>query len=247
MLLLPLLATSFLLSASAPSRQEGASAPEVVIAEGVATHRESGSKIDYPRTMQVGNRTLELTGIGLRTKTIFGVRVYAYGLYVDMDAVGDDLMRWKGKSARQLADADDLYAKLLEDDVPKALRLVFARNVDADDVRSAFVDSLEPRLEQARKKEMGDGKPALDQFRGFFSLDKLRKGDELLFVSEPGGKLWTWVGKEAQDGLESKALVWALYDVFMGSKPIMRKGKDRLVDLVPGLLDARAEKAGARK
>lgn len=202
---------------------------------------ESGHMYDVKQKVLGGERELDLTGTGIREKTIFAVNVYSFGVYVDGDKARELLAKWKGKKAKELQKDDALYSALLDDALTKELRIKFCRSVDADDVRSAFEDSLTPRILEYKQKEQGTKEEklaVLNEFRKLFSLDKVKDGNVLRFAWHPGGKLHTSINGEVQPVIESKALCWALFDVFLGKKPISSSGKKRLVERLPALLAA---------
>ena len=145
----------------------------------------------------------------------------------------------KGKTPKAAGKDSALFRKLLTPGPTKEIRLRFCRNVDADDVVSAFEDSIEPRL-LARRKAMAGSKADklkdLTEFRGFFSLDKLKKGNELSFIWHPDGTLSTVVNGERKADIVSPDLCWALFDVYLGAKPISKGGKKKLVKRLPEIL-----------
>ena len=149
-----------------------------------------------------------------------------------------------GATTKQLEKDTSLYDTILGEGATRELRLRFCRNVSADDVVSAFEDSLKPRILSKRKKMAGseaDKLKDLETFRKMFSLDKLKKNNELRFTWHPDGTLSTVINGKRQPDLHSPDLCWALYDVYLGAKPITKSGKKKLVRRVPEVL----KKAGA--
>ncbi|MFQ6045984.1 MAG: chalcone isomerase family protein [Gemmatimonadales bacterium] len=200
---------------------------------------EPKSKRAFPVMLEVagGSAAHILTGTAIRTKTILKVKVYAYGLYVDADAARDALTRWRGLSAAELAEDDAFYAALLEDNIGKTLRLVMTRDVGGEDMAEAFDDALAPRIEAYdRDHGTSGGLRVLEQFRSYFNLEELTKETELVFTCLPGGRLVTSVAGSVRGELESPALCWALFDVYLGENPIMKKGKETVVERMPGVL-----------
>lgn len=210
----------------------------VLVAQDASTVLEPRSEVAFPTSLPVpGSEDVQvLTGMGLRTKTIFSVKVYAFGLYVDADGARERLARWKGKDAETLMDDERFYAALLEREFAMTLRLVMCRGVGGEDMRDAFENALRPRVKAAKEREMFGGNKALNEFRTFFSEDKLEKGVELIFRATPEGRLATFIDGEAQPVIENKALCWALFDVYLGRSPVEKQGKRRLVARFPALL-----------
>lgn len=206
---------------------------------------ESGHHYLLETTALGTKQAVKITGTGIREKTVFAVNVYSFALYIDQAKATELLAKWKGKTAKELQKDDALYTALLDDRLLKELRLRFCRDVDADDVRSAFEDSLEPRILEFKKVEAGtkaEKLAVLAEFRKLFTLDKVKNGNELRFAWHPGGKLHTSINGEVQAVIESPALCWAMFDVFLGKKPISSSGKKHLVDRIPDLIAATPEK-----
>ncbi len=211
---------------------------------------ESGHMYDVTQIALGGKEALALTGMGIREKTVFAVNLYSFGLYIEPTKGRELLATWKGKKAKELYKDAAFYTALLDDSLLKELRIKFCRDVAADDVRSAFEDSLEPRLLEYKKDEQGTKEEklaVLTEFRRLFTLDKVKDGNVLRFAWHPGGKLHTSINGEVQPVIESKGLCWALFDVYLGKRPISDTGKRRLVERVPDLLAAAAAPADGGK
>ncbi|MEM9381636.1 MAG: chalcone isomerase family protein [Planctomycetota bacterium] len=184
-------------------------------------------------------RTLDLLGLGIREKTILAVNVYSYALYVDRPFVQKDLGDWRGWKRGKIERDEALFERLLEQNATKELRLRFCRNVAAEDVVDAFEKSIKPRMLARRRDKPGSDADKLKDvatFRGFFRLDKLRKGNELRFTWHPDGTLSTVVNGERKADLNSPDLCWALFDVYLGKKPISKSSKRKLVRRLPDVL-----------
>lgn len=213
----------------------------------VESVREKRSKVDFPVVLApVGgakeSKAHRLAGFGLRTKTIFDVKVYAMALYVDPETTLTALDPWKGKNQDTLESDSKVYEALLKPANGKTLRLVMRRDVDADDMRDAFEDALEPRVARAaREFGMPGGENALRVFRTFFDVDELKEDQILDFSWHPAtgtspGRLVTRVGGRVKPAVENAALAWALFDVYLGGDPIHKKEKPRMVRRLAKLL-----------
>jgi len=183
---------------------------------------------------------LTLTGTGLRTKTIFAVKVYAVGMYVEAAGVQEALSKWKGKKASELAKDEGFYKALLGAPVTKSLRLVMTRDVDGEDMGEAFSDSLGPRVDRAVKGlEEAKAKAAranMKTFKGVFSMDELAEETEIIFTWLPKGGLVTTIDGKPQGVLDAPVLSRALFDIYFDKDPISDKAKVSLVGRVPGIL-----------
>jgi len=239
-MLLQITLPKFLLAAAGAALITTASVQE----EEVETVREPDTKVHFPvwrhglgATDELPGGVQHLTGVAVRDKTVFSVNVYAYGLYVDPWAAQEHLGDFSEMSAKKLGKSDEFYAALMSPEIEKTLRIVFVRNVAADDVVEAFEGSLAPRIVKARDElELPDATADLETFKGFFDLDKLRKGNEIVFSWTAGGVLRTAIDGELQPQLRSPGLCWALFDVYLGTKPIEESGRKKMASRIPSIL-----------
>jgi hypothetical protein len=177
-----------------------------------------------------------LMGTGIRTKTFLKVKVYAFGMYVDSAAAREALSGFAGMDLKTLQKDTAFYAALLKLDFPMSLRLVMTRNVDGETMASAFEESLGPRVEHAAADmNMPGGVEALATFRGYFSVEQMTKETELVFTCA-NGTLYSRVKGEDKPPIESPALCWALFDIYLGAKPISGDGKKSMIANFPALL-----------
>jgi hypothetical protein len=82
---------------------------------------------------------------------------------------------------------------------------------------------------------MPGGAEALAQFRALFASE-LRNGTELLFTWAPGDRLLVSIGGRPAGEIGNRALCWALFDVYLGAKPISPEGKKTVVARLPVVL-----------
>lgn len=202
------------------------------------TVTEPNSGVAFPVTLAAPSGGEQaLTGTGIRTKTFLKVKVYAFGLYVDAASATGALASFAGKDAKALEKDKAFYASLLEMKFPMTLRLVMTRDVGGNDMAEAFDGALRPRVIQAAaEKNMPGGEAALETFRGYFSVGEMTKESELLFTCTPDGMLASSVKGSANPPLSSPALCWALFDVYLGDKPISGDGKKSVIANFPTLL-----------
>jgi hypothetical protein len=191
--------------------------------------------VDFPTEIQTPAGVQLLTGTGVRLRTIFKVKVYTFGLYVNGDGARTALAPWRGKSAADLSRDPSLYDELLKGAFPMTMRLVMARDVGAAQMAEAFDGALAPRLAQAAQRDMPGGADALARFRALFT-SQLKNGTELLFTWAPGNKLLVSIGGRQVGEIENRALCWALFDVYLGPKPISPEGKKSVVGRLPEVI-----------
>jgi hypothetical protein len=199
------------------------------------TYTDPSTGVAFPAAFTVGGAEQALMGTGVRTRTMLKVKVYAFGLYVDPAGAKGALAAWAGKPAADLQRDNSFYAKLLELGFPMTMRLVMTRGVDGATMAEAFDGALRPRVVEAAGRGLTGGEAALDQFRGFFA-DKVENGTEIVMACNAEGHFTTAIAGQQKPDIHSQALCWALFDVYLGAKPISGDGKKTVVANFPALL-----------
>lgn len=148
-----------------------------------------------------------LLGVGLRTKTIAKVKVYAIGLYVADSALTGPL---KGK-----AGSADLYRELVNGDFEKKAVLKFVRDVSTSQIQDAFRESLQGAGNQTE--------------RWIAYFNEVRSGQEVVIVWAPGVGLETKVAGADKPVINDKAFASAVFAIWLGDKPIQEDIKRDLV------------------
>ena len=210
----------------------------VPLAAQVPTVPEPSSNVPFPLSMTVADGSRQvLMGTGIRTRTFLKVKVYAFGLYVDSAAARGALGTFAGQSPRELERNAGFYEAILAMPFGMSMRLVMTRNVGGDQMAEAFDGALRPRVQRAAaERDMQGGEAALEQFRGFFNVEELTSGTEIVLTCAAGGTMHTTVGGAARDPVTSPALCWALFDVYLGADPISGDGKKSIIANFPALL-----------
>ena len=213
-------------------------APLLLIAavQGTAV-TEPNTKVPFPVELESPAGRQVLTGTGVRTRTMLKVKVYAFGLYIDAAGARSALGAWRAASAADLAKDQTLYQTLLKGQFPMTLRLVMTRDVGGDQMASAFNDALGARVAKAAQNGMPGGAEALTRFRAFFASE-LKSGTELLFTWATPSTLHVSIGGQKAGEIDNAALCWALFDVYLGEKPISESGKKTVVARLPEILAA---------
>jgi len=147
--------------------------------------------VTMPDSVQVGNTTLLLNGLGLRTKIV--IKVYVAALYLP----------------RKSADGEGI-AKA---DAPKRLVMQFVRNVSKKQMTEAFTDSFHDNAPDAKKTVGVD----IDHFLA--ALEPLRDGDQMTFTYIPD--VGTTFAINGKDKLTIPGLGFsqALFAVWLGPYP----------------------------
>ena len=116
---------------------------------------------------------------------------------------------------------------------------MMTRDVGGKDVADSFDEALRPRVRrEATGTERQQAEAALARFRGYFNLDEVARGTEIVFSCRPGGRLDTSIDRELRPPIESVALCRALVDVYLGAEPVSAESKRSLIARLPELLAA---------
>ena len=201
-------------------------------------------------------KELQLLGTGVRTKTMFAVKVYALGVYVEPLAASKALAKWQGIKPKKLRQDDNFFAALLAGKFSKTLRWVFVRDVDGEAIAEAFEDQLEPRLKKMAKvahatakneKQVAVAKVAqknaqngLMALKGYFT-EELEEGQEILFVWHPDGSLIILSNGKILGTITSGVLAHALFDTTLGEDPVSESAKENMADGLPAIFATAAE------
>lgn len=183
-----------------------------------------------------------LAGAGIQQFSLFRVNVYAFGLYVDRAAVRARLADYAGRPAPRLAADQGFYRRLLELEFAMSLRLVLARDVAGADIARAFDEALTPRIDRwpGAAGTAADHTP-LRRLRGYFAMDRLGKGTEILFCYRPRERLTVVVGRTEHEPIRSRTLCQVLFDMYLGTDPVSVQGRRSVIAGFPVLLAGPAE------
>jgi hypothetical protein len=147
--------------------------------------------VTMPDSVQVGNKTLVLNGLGLRTKIV--VKVYVAALYLP----------------RKSADADGITKA----DAPKRLVMQFVHNVSKKHLTEDFTDLFRDNAPDT-KQTIG-----VDIEHFLAALEPLKQGDRMIFTYIPDvGTTFAINGKEKLT-LPGLGFSQALFAVWLGPYP----------------------------
>jgi len=162
------------------------------------------------------NGDMSLLGVGLRTKTMLKVKVYAVGFYAADSALAGPLAAFKGKT-----DSEPFYKDLVWGDFGKQIVMKFTRDVSTDQIRGAFRESLQ-------------GTSKLEAFLGYFGDTK--EGQEYVLTWKPGGILATKVAGLDKPEISDKTFAAAVFGIWLGEKPIQSDVKKGLASRAAELI-----------
>jgi hypothetical protein len=248
------------LASAAVGQERGRQEPITVTGKAGATEQapaqvkapnleESATDHKHPAWLYVGSGEKkarhDAVALAVRTKTWFKVKVYSFGLYVDLAAAAPLVKPFANKKWKDLMKDRNFDKALLNDKVGKTVRLKMARDVDAEDMSDAFEESLKPRIKTFNKKGTAEdrqaGDAAIKKFQGYFKKE-CKEDQVLVFTALPGGRLQTSIDGKQMPEIKNKALAWALFDIYLGDDPISENGKEAFVKALPKKLKALAAK-----
>ncbi|CAN4098180.1 unnamed protein product [Withania somnifera] len=185
-------AMNFLVSNFSPNKNH--SSPLwgcVSLADDSAPVTESRTGTSFPSILK---DTQRLLGIGLRKKTVLGLKsidVYAYGVYADDGDVKECLAEKHGEhSVSELRQKEELRNHLMESDIRMSVRLqIVYDRLSIHSVRSAFAKSIGCRLQ---KFGGYDNKELLQRFTSQFKDEiKIPRGSIIELSRDHGYILHT--------------------------------------------------------
>jgi hypothetical protein len=154
-------------------------------------HAGTVAGVTMPDTSHAGSITLQLNGMGLRTK--YMVKVYVAGLYLPQKS----------------SDA----AAILQPEIPKRIVMHFVRSVSKNQLTDGFTESFANNAPDTMKTL----KPDMDRL--FAALDAVKDGDEIVFTYIPGtGTSVTVAGKD-KITIPTPDFAAMLFSVWLGPKP----------------------------
>lgn len=161
---------------------------------------------------------LSLLGVGLRTRTIFKVKVYAVALYVADTALSGPLAAHRGKLG-----APAFYRDLVQGDFAKEVHLRFVRALDRQTIQDAMREAL-----------AGADRARVDAFVSYFP--EIKAGQECVIRWAPGGTLETLMAGQPKPPIADKSFAAAVFGVWLGDTPIQEDIKTGLVSRAAALI-----------
>ncbi|XP_058073718.1 fatty-acid-binding protein 1 [Magnolia sinica] len=187
---------------------------------------EPKTGVSFPAIL---NDTQRLLGIGLRKKSVLGLKnidVYAFGVYADDTDVKSLLgEKYGALSVSELKEKKDFYEDVLDQDVCMTVRLqiVYGR-LSIRSVRSAFEESVGSRLQ---KFGGSDNKELLQRFTSQFKDEyRIPRGSIIDLSKEQGHILRTTIDGKEVGSIQSKLLCRSVLDLYVGEDPFDRHAKE---------------------
>lgn len=161
----------------------------------------AADKDSFPPTIELGDRTLVLNGVGTRTATIFAVRVYHGALYLE----------------QRSSDADEIVGS----EGWKQIRMRFVRDVDAEKLREGFREGVQSNVEEPQR--------LLGALEAFLSILPAVKDGEELSLSFFDQHVDVHLNGTLLGKVDGTDLSHALLLVWLGPKPPNRGLKQGLL------------------
>ena len=167
---------------------------------------------------------------------MFGFKVYAMAMYIDDESARKQFPRLAGQAGgadqRTLEESGLLPSFIIQGDFAKHAILWFARDVSAKQTMDSYREALEKDLSPKASPEV---RAAAEGFVKLFEKD-VKQGDEIVIHTEPDGRVGVQLGAEPMRwGPTSQRLVFDVWDIWLGQKPINGDLKKMLMDRVDAL------------
>ena len=130
---------------------------------------EPSTRIAFPVTLSHGAKQglRHLGGVAVHTRTLFNVKSFVVGLYVEGSGAAHYLGDWRGKSASKIQRDRKFYEALLRGKFDKTLRFVMATDSPEGEFAADLEDPLREHLRLAtRKVDDPNAKAALEVLHG---------------------------------------------------------------------------------
>jgi Chalcone isomerase-like len=168
----------------------------VLMSTGAVAQTVEREGVKFEPTATVGGATLQLNGVGVRTRAIF--KVYVAGLYVPQKA--------------------STAAALTAQKGPRRLSMTMLRNVDADSFAGPLNEGLRNNHTEA---QIAAFKPQIDAMNAALkAIDEAKKGDVLHFEFLPdSGTRITVNGQQKGANIPGEDFFGAMLRIWLGDKP----------------------------
>jgi hypothetical protein len=172
----------------------------------------------FDDSKSIDGKRYALLGVGMRKK--FVVKVYSMALYAD-----------EADAKRSYKPGGDATSFVAGTPFGKLAVLKFARDVDSGKIRSAFEDGLADELSDKAPADLKQGAQA---FIAAFDKD-LKNGQEIM-LRTVDKKIDIEVAGAKKQLPTTPALTKAIWNIWLGAKPISKDLKSGLVSRVDGVL-----------
>ncbi len=163
---------------------------------------ETVGGVELPDALLVGDVQLSCNGVGLRTKTVFRVRVYAAALY--------------------LHEASSDPKKIIASQQPRALLLHFLRDVAGEDLRESI------RIQFRKLKNYSALEERIDSLCS--RLPDMKKGQQIRLIADQQ-QLVMFVDQAQQVTISGQDFCNAVFEIYLGGTPVEPQLRKALLNL----------------
>lgn len=177
------------------------------------TFQDPATGVVFPRqvTFQHQDKTYQLNATGVTTRKKFVVKVYSIASYLQAGAQ---------------VDPSNKFQALLSDQNAKQLTIKWVHDVDVDKIQEAFMDAFKVALTDAEQQTLQN---EIQTFLHFFN-QPVKKGDEHILRSLPGGSLEVLLNGKSVGSLTNKDFAKGVWSIWLG--PNTNFKRDELVSLL---------------
>src|SRR5262245_44452912 len=169
----------------------GAAAVAAVLMISASARARDLAGVTLPDTLQAGEKTLKLNGLGLRKKALF--KVYVGALYLTSPS--------KDASA------------ILASDQPKAIRMHFLRDLSKAQLIEAFQEGFDANVKDKSAAQKAN-------FAKMLALvPDVKEGETMTFTYVPGKGTTLQAGDKDLGVFEGKDFADAVFSIWLGPKP----------------------------
>jgi hypothetical protein len=167
-------------------------------------HAAEMEGVTLPDTREIAGAQMRLNGMGLRTYSILGIRIYVAGLYLERPNNNPDA--------------------ILQSPERKLLEIHFLRDVGVEDARKAWKDGFTNNCKAPCSVDPADLARFLEQ------VPPVRKGDVSMMVFSPKGAAVTFNGRP-MGVIDDAHFATTMLATFIGPEPPTKRLKRELLGL----------------
>ncbi len=173
------------------------------LAAAAPAHARTIEGVDYPESTSAAGASVNLIGVGIRTKWM--TNVYAMGVYS--------------------ATAKKASGHIVQADEPKLLWLHMLRGIGGDKMRDAIDDGLEKNTSEAERAKL---QADIDRVKAAFPAS-IAKGLVIQFAYSPAKGTTLKIGGADKVNVPGKAFMVAMWSIWFGGRPADKDLRDAVL------------------
>lgn len=181
------------------------------------------------------DKTLFLGGAGVRGVEIQGnfVKVTAIAVYLEDTAVPALAVKWKGKTADELADSQDFIAEIITGPFEKLTKVTMLAPLTGQQYSEKVAENCIAQWKAAGKHSDAESE-AIDKFLQVFKDESFPPGASILFTQSPAGSLTIAFSKDGgipEQGkvvIQNKLLAEAILESIIGKHGVSPSARQSL-------------------